>query len=62
MSVEGHSDDTPLTSHDTSLFSLLILLVYVSKFNVHHILMTLSLKLVQENLGAVFEKGSRGVG
>jgi len=43
--VEGHGDDTPLTSHDTPLFSLLILLVHVSKFNVHDTLMTLPLRL-----------------
>ena len=43
--VEYHSDDTPLTFHDTTLFSLLILLVHVSKFNVHDTLMTLPLKL-----------------
>ena len=43
--VEGHGDDTPLTSHDTPLFSLLILLVHVSKFNVHDTLMTLLLRL-----------------
>ena len=35
VSVECHDDDTPLTFYDTSLFSLLILLVHVSKFNVN---------------------------
>ena len=43
--VECHGDDTPLTFHDTPLFSLLILLVHVSKFNVHDTLMTLPLRL-----------------
>jgi len=43
--VECHSDDTPLTFHDISLSSLLILLVYISKFNVYNISMTLLLRL-----------------
>ena len=43
--VKCHGDGTPLTFHDTHLFSLLILLVYVSKFNVHDTLMTLPLRL-----------------
>ena len=38
MPVEGHGDDTPL-------LSLLILLVHVSKFNVHDIPITLTLRL-----------------
>ena len=42
--VECHSDDTPLTFHDTPLSSLLILLVYVSKFNVHNTPITLTLR------------------
>ena len=45
MPVECHGDDTPLTFHGTILFSLLILLVHVSKFNVHDTPMTVSLKL-----------------
>ena len=45
VTVECHGDDTPLTFHDTLLFSLLILLVYVCKFNVHDTLITLPLKL-----------------
>ena len=44
MSVEGRSDDTPLTSYDTHLFSLLILLVHISKFNIDDTLMTLPLR------------------
>ena len=43
--VECHGDDTPLIFHDTPLFSLLILLVYFSKFNVHDTPMILPLKL-----------------
>ena len=43
--VKCHGDDTPLTFHDTHLFSLLILLGYVSKFNVHDTLITLPLRL-----------------
>ena len=33
--MECHSDDTPLTFHDTLVFSLLILLAHVSKFNIY---------------------------
>ena len=44
--VECHGDDTPLIFHDTSLFSLLILLVHVSKFNVHDTPIILPLRLV----------------
>ena len=43
--VQCHGDDTHLTFHDTLLFSLLILLVHISKFNVHGTLMTLPLRL-----------------
>ena len=43
--AECHGDDTPLIFHDTHLFSLLILLAYVSKFNVHDTLITLPLRL-----------------
>ena len=43
--VECHGDDTPLIFHDTPLSSLLILLVYVSKFNFHDTPMTLPLRL-----------------
>ena len=46
MSDEFHGDETLLTSHEILSFSLLILLVYVIKFNVHDTLMTLSLRLV----------------
>ena len=46
VSVEYYGDDTPLIFHDTSHSSLLILLVYVSKFNVHNIFITLPLILV----------------
>ena len=45
MLIECHGDDTPLTFHDTSLLSLLVLLVHVSKFNIHNTLMTLLLRL-----------------
>ena len=38
--VECHSDDTLLIFHDTLLPSLLVLLIYVRKFNTHDILMT----------------------
>ena len=34
VSVECHGDDTSLTFYDTHLSSLLVLLVYISKFNV----------------------------
>ena len=44
MPIECHGDDHPLIFHDTLLFSLLILLVHVSKFNVYDT-MTLPLKL-----------------
>ena len=37
--VECHGDDTPLTFDDTPSFSLLILLVHVSKFNIHDTLL-----------------------
>ena len=43
--VECHGDDTPLTFHNTHISSLLILLVHVSKFNVHDTPITLPLKL-----------------
>ena len=43
--VECHDDDTPLIFYDTLLSSLLILLVYVSKFNVHDTSITLPLRL-----------------
>ena len=43
--VECHGDDTPLIFHDTLLPSLLILLIYVIKFNTYDILITLPLKL-----------------
>ena len=33
--VECHGNDTSLIFHDTPLFSLLVLLVHVSKFNIH---------------------------
>ena len=33
--VECHGDDTSITFHDTTFSYLLILLVHVSKFNVH---------------------------
>ena len=35
VSVKCQGDDISLIFHDTPLFSLFILLVYVSKFNVH---------------------------
>ena len=44
--MKCHGDDTPLTFHDTPLFSLLILLVHVNKFNVHDTLITLPLRLL----------------
>ena len=43
--VKCYGDDTPLTFHDTHLFSLLILLVHVNKFNIHDTLITLPLRL-----------------
>ena len=43
--VECHGDDTPLIFHDTPFSSLLILLVHVSKFNVHDTPITLPLRL-----------------
>ena len=48
--VECHGNDTPLTFYDTPLFSLLILLVHVSKFNVHDTPMTFPLRLALEEL------------
>ena len=33
MPVKCHSDDTPLTFHNTRILSLIILLVHISKFN-----------------------------
>ena len=42
--VECYGDDTPLIFHDILLFSL-ILLVHVSKFNVHDTPITLPLRL-----------------
>ena len=50
--MEYHGDDTPLTFHDTPIFSLLILLVHVIKFNVHDTLITLPLKLALQLLHA----------
>ena len=41
--VECHGDDTPLIFHDTHFFSLLILLVHISKFNVHDTLTEIGL-------------------
>ena len=35
MLVECHGDGTPLIFHDIHLLSFLVLLVHVSKFNVH---------------------------
>ena len=43
--MKCHGDDTPLTFYGTPLFSLFVLLIYVSKFIVHDTLMTLLLKL-----------------
>ena len=56
MSVECHDDDTFLTFYYTVLFSLLILLVYVSKFNVHNTPMTLPLKLALISRSTLFEQ------
>ena len=39
--MEYHGDDTPLIFHDTLLSSLIILLVHISKFNVHDTSITL---------------------
>ena len=39
--MECHGDDPHFIFHDTHLFSLLILLVHVSKFNVHDTFMTM---------------------
>jgi len=44
VSVEYHSNNTSLTFQN--IFFLFILLVNISKFNVHDILVTLSLKLI----------------
>ena len=43
--VECHGNDTPLIFHDTPLFSILLLLVHISKFNVHDTPITLPLRL-----------------
>ena len=45
MPVECHGDNTSLTFHDTHIFPLLILLVHISKFNVHDTLITFLLRL-----------------
>ena len=45
VSVECHGDDIPLTFYDTPLFSLLMPLVHVNKFNIHDTLITLPLRL-----------------
>ena len=50
VSVECHGDDTPLTFHDTLLSSLLILLVHISKFNIHDTPITLLLRLTLEQI------------
>ena len=41
--MECHGNDTPLIFHDTHLFYLLILLVHLSKFNVHDIFIEIGL-------------------
>ena len=48
VSVECHGDDTPLTFYVTHLFSLLILLVHISKFNVHDTLTEIDLSSLQD--------------
>ena len=45
LAMECHGNDAPPTFLDTPLFSLLILLVHVSKFNVHDTPIILLLKL-----------------
>ena len=45
MTIKYYDNDTSLIFNDTYLFFLLILLVYISKFNVHDILMTVPLIL-----------------
>jgi len=47
--VECHGDDTSIIFHDTSLSSLLILLIYVSKFNIYDTPITLPLRLAYLN-------------
>ena len=46
VSVECHDDDTSFTFHDTSLSSLLILLLHISKFNIHDTPIKIRLVLV----------------
>ena len=45
MPVKYYSDGISLTFHDISLFSLIILLVHVSKFNAHDTIVILPLRL-----------------
>ena len=47
--VECHGDDTSLILHDTSLSSILILLVYFSKFNIYDSPIILPLRLAYLN-------------
>jgi len=44
--VECHGDEPLLIFHNTLLFSLLVLLLYVSKFNIHDPLITLPLRFI----------------
>jgi len=57
--LECYGDDTPLTFHDTLFFSLLILLVYTSKFNVHDTPITLPLKLTLHVLPGRRERNAK---
>ena len=57
--VECYGDDTPLTFHDTLLFTLLILLVHTSKFNVHNTSITLPLKLTLHVLPGRRERNAK---
>jgi len=45
LAMECHGNDAPPTFLDTPLFSLLILLVHVSKFNIYNTHMTFLLRL-----------------
>ena len=49
MPVKCHGDDIFFTFHNTLLFFLLILLIYVNKFNIHNTFIILSLRLVYVN-------------
>ena len=58
----SYQDWKPLIFHDTSFFSLLILLIHINKFNVHNISITLLLKLALLSASQPVTRGLRGVG